>query len=506
MISCGDWHSMALTESGRVFSWGDNSEGQLGQNSDIKTINKPSIVILRNEISIKKISCGSRHNLLLTSDGDIYWFGFNGVEKQITPTKVIVNEIKFIDIASQYYISVALSTSGIYYFWGNCGEKIREPEETDSKSFNDVFCYFCGKTHRTSEKFIDFKIKVTKNGSYSEDYEEIRKLGEGRYGEVFRVKQKYYGEYAIKKIKVAIDKEKDLLRELENFLTFKEFNAKNILLLIDMWVENSVSNECLTLYFLMEFCDKTLEEFIKELQKNKYCAIIDKTLTHLGCYIACHIFADILEGVNYLHTRKPQILHMDLHSGNVLLKKSYNYAHARDEIRAKLADFGLARICEFAQMSQTITSKRSSKLSTDVSYSEKNDIFSVAEIMIELFSIDIKRYSTFELLFILKIILLLIYFREYIECENNSPILMNKYQNARNLFKEIQNVFLSNDESINCKTIIEKSNEWLLNENEFNAKQEFENFLENNTNIESYLYQVISIFNSNLENSSELKI
>jgi serine/threonine protein kinase len=44
---------------------------------------------------------------------------------------------------------------------------------------------------------------------------------------------------------------------------------------------------------------------------------------------------------------------MDLHLGNVLLRKD-NHG-----IKVKLADFGLAKIYEFAQKSQSITSKRS---------------------------------------------------------------------------------------------------------------------------------------------------
>ncbi len=72
-VSCGLWHSMALTESRRVFSWGQNSNGQLGQNkTDDIIVNIPSIVLLSNEISIKKISCGRFHSLLLSRDGDIY--------------------------------------------------------------------------------------------------------------------------------------------------------------------------------------------------------------------------------------------------------------------------------------------------------------------------------------------------------------------------------------------------------------------------------------------------
>ncbi len=89
---------MALTKRGRVFSWGYNECGQLGHNNTNYSVNKPLIVSLSNENSIKKICCGLYHTLLLSSDGHIYWFGNNGCEKQITPQKLIINRIKFIDI------------------------------------------------------------------------------------------------------------------------------------------------------------------------------------------------------------------------------------------------------------------------------------------------------------------------------------------------------------------------------------------------------------------------
>jgi hypothetical protein len=41
---------------------------------------------------------------------------------------------------------------------------------------------------------------------------------------------------------------------------------------------------------------------------------------------------------------------------------------------------------------------------------------------------------------------------------------MTKYQNARNFRQEIQENYLSNDKIIDCKTILEGRNEWLLNE------------------------------------------
>jgi alpha-tubulin suppressor-like RCC1 family protein len=55
MISCGLRHSLALTESGRVFGWGWNNRGQLGV--DVKRSSE-LIIIELNDLKILKISCG----------------------------------------------------------------------------------------------------------------------------------------------------------------------------------------------------------------------------------------------------------------------------------------------------------------------------------------------------------------------------------------------------------------------------------------------------------------
>ncbi len=123
MMSCDGKHSMAFTESGRVFICCYNIFGQLGQNNRDGT-NIHSIVLLSNGTIIKKISCGYEHNLLLSQNGDIYWFGNNGCETQITPKKLEINKNKFIDISSHYiYISIAFSMNGIYYVWGKCEKR-----------------------------------------------------------------------------------------------------------------------------------------------------------------------------------------------------------------------------------------------------------------------------------------------------------------------------------------------------------------------------------------------
>jgi alpha-tubulin suppressor-like RCC1 family protein len=408
MISCGSDHSMALTESGRVFSWGNNEFGQSGHIYTNDVI-KPSILPLCNEVLIKKISCGRNHSLLLSRDGDIYWFGWNGCQTKVTPKKLIINGNKFIDIESHslHYISFSQSINGIYYIWGYCNEEdIRNPKETKFKSIVDNFDHYLGITYNAIKRYIFFKINLLENGKYSKEFREVEKLGEGYYGQVFRVKNPKHSssEYAIKKIKFTIDKEKVFFKELENFYIINkcDSNATNILALHEIWIENNSklenkSDEIFTLYMSMELCEKTLKEVIEELKSDSNL-LNNGILTRLGYFIACQLFIKILEGVNYLHSRKLQILHMDLHSGNILLKKAH-----WGKIEVKIGDFGLAKICEFAQISQKITSKRVSKRSnykssnvvSSGSYSTKYDIHSLGIIMQELFSIDTNRLSLF---------------------------------------------------------------------------------------------------------------
>jgi serine/threonine-protein kinase CTR1 len=139
----------------------------------------------------------------------------------------------------------------------------------------------------------------------------------------------------------------------------------------------------------MELCDTTLDELIKDIH-NDPNLVINKTFTLLGYYIACHLFIEILKGVNCLHKHKPQILHLDLHSGNILLKKEgWN-----DKIFVRIADFGLAQICELGTKSQSLAAKtsrfkyKSSKILSNRPCTTKDDIYSLGMILEELFSID----------------------------------------------------------------------------------------------------------------------
>jgi len=165
MISCGFMHSLALTKNGYVYGWGNNKSGQLGFQSDNHLFQRlgnlvhesggfeqtPKKINIAN-VFIEKVSCGSSHSLLLSTEGHIYVFGENNkiqlgniyLRKLSPPFKLNISG-KYSDIASHSFhdFSVALSTNGIYYIWGEFDNKVyEEPTPTDFSSLDEIYAKF----------------------------------------------------------------------------------------------------------------------------------------------------------------------------------------------------------------------------------------------------------------------------------------------------------------------------------------------------------------------------
>lgn len=84
-ISSGFEHSLILTFNGDVFGFGCSLRGQLG-NGDLMSYETPKLMDAVGGIKIIDIACGGFHSAVVSSFGDLYTFGFNtngqlGIEK-----------------------------------------------------------------------------------------------------------------------------------------------------------------------------------------------------------------------------------------------------------------------------------------------------------------------------------------------------------------------------------------------------------------------------------------
>jgi RCC1 and BTB domain-containing protein len=73
-IECGTWYTVGITKNGEVFSWGDNTDGQLGH-GDKKERSVPTKVTALDGIVIIKISCGRYHTAAISDKGELLtWY------------------------------------------------------------------------------------------------------------------------------------------------------------------------------------------------------------------------------------------------------------------------------------------------------------------------------------------------------------------------------------------------------------------------------------------------
>ncbi|XP_019603579.2 RCC1 and BTB domain-containing protein 2 isoform X3 [Rhinolophus sinicus] len=151
-IACGQMCSVAVVDTGEVYVWGYNGNGQLGLGSSGNQSTPCRIAALQG-IRVQRVACGYAHTLVLTDEGQVYVWGANsygqlgiGNKSNLSyPTPVAVEKDRIIEIAACHsaHTSAAKTQGGHVYMWGQCrGQSVVLPHLTHFSCTDDVFACF----------------------------------------------------------------------------------------------------------------------------------------------------------------------------------------------------------------------------------------------------------------------------------------------------------------------------------------------------------------------------
>ncbi|MDI1452128.1 MopE-related protein [Polyangium sp. 6x1] len=124
-IAAGAYHSLALDTAGKVWAWGQNSYGQLG-NGSITTTPQGTPVQIGGLPTITAIAAGLAHSLALDTNGVIWVWGNNSYgqlgtgssgNNQPTPASVTLAD-GAVALVAGWHHSMALDTNGSVWSWG----------------------------------------------------------------------------------------------------------------------------------------------------------------------------------------------------------------------------------------------------------------------------------------------------------------------------------------------------------------------------------------------------
>lgn len=135
---CGYGHSIALKNDGTVWTWGRNSEGQLGNGSNTNSNIPVQVTSLTN---ITEIVIGGYHSLALKNDSTVWAWGVNDFGQlgngSNTDSNIPVQVLGLSGIiavaAGGYAHSLALKNDGTVWTWGyNLAGQLGNGTNTDS--------------------------------------------------------------------------------------------------------------------------------------------------------------------------------------------------------------------------------------------------------------------------------------------------------------------------------------------------------------------------------------
>lgn len=146
-VSCGYYHTVVITEKGKLITWGRNDYGQLGIGSkDHK--NTPQYVPLPLSSKIKYTSCGCYHTLILLANGRVMVFGRNnkgqlGAGARTLPSADLPLPIPSNSLSNDDVVCIAAGFYSSYILTGRSCQSDPESVKDDQTHAKDLPEHSC---------------------------------------------------------------------------------------------------------------------------------------------------------------------------------------------------------------------------------------------------------------------------------------------------------------------------------------------------------------------------
>nr|CAB3252598.1 E3 ubiquitin-protein ligase HERC2-like [Phallusia mammillata] len=147
-VSCGtaDAHTLALTNDGKVFSWGDGDHGKLGL-GDTESKRKPMLVEALKNLTITKVHCGKYISLALSESGKLYGWGLKNSPRSdplsyefddniLIPKLVDIDNV--VDVGSVYGQIVVVTADGKIHWWNSLDDLLTNPKPWETQCIIDL--------------------------------------------------------------------------------------------------------------------------------------------------------------------------------------------------------------------------------------------------------------------------------------------------------------------------------------------------------------------------------
>ncbi|MGE5396210.1 MAG: Ig-like domain-containing protein [Chitinophagales bacterium] len=121
-IDCGNTHTVALSNNNTAYTWGGNTYGQLGIGNTTNQLTASSI-----GTNITSIHCGTNHTVLINSNGSVLTCGYNNkgqlgdgtTVNKVTPTAInLTANSNFVAVDAGDTFTIAMKNGGALWAWG----------------------------------------------------------------------------------------------------------------------------------------------------------------------------------------------------------------------------------------------------------------------------------------------------------------------------------------------------------------------------------------------------